>query len=359
VISADGNIVVGVSAALTGLQAQLGQDLADAVDLAIEEFGRPIAGHAVRSVRADDGCNDSEMATEAATRLVANEGLAGIVGPMCTTGAQAANDVYEAAGVIHVTASATRESLSEQGEQFFFRSAWRDDVQAHVQAAYALDELDEGTAVVIEDGDPYGKALAEAFVQAYESGGGDVLSRERIKRGDTDFSALARQIVSAAPGVVVFEGLDPEAALFLRDLNEEGFEGTFMGPDSLLNTRDFIVAGGAATEGAIISAGIVPDTAFIERFQARFGRIPSTSFVLQAYDATRALLVALDGHTAGSSGELSIERDELASALRARTLTGMTGTIRFDEVGDRSGDSPREAGLAIYRVTNGAFEQVE
>jgi branched-chain amino acid transport system substrate-binding protein len=353
------DIVVGVSAALSGDQAVLGQDLADAVDLAIEEYGQTIAGHSVSSVRADDGCDDAEMASSAAERLASSAGLVGVIGPMCTTGAQAANDLYEDAGVVHITPSATRDSLSAQGEHLFFRTVWRDERQAEVQAAYAIEELDSDSAVVIDDGDPYGKTLADAFVPAFESGGGTVIARERIERGVTSFDTFARQVLTGDPDLVVFQGLDPEGALLLRDLREAGYDGDFIGPDSLFNARDFVGTGGEATEAAVLTAGPVADQAFVDRFQARFGRVPATSFVLQAYDATRALLEAVAEIAGEEAGSLSLDPSALAAALRERSATGLTGTVAFDENGDRAGTSPREAGLAIYRVTNGAFEQVE
>lgn len=359
-IENDENIIIGVSAALAGGQATLGQDLADAVDLAIEDFGRPIAGRTVKSARADDGCNDAEMASDAAERLISSATTAGVIGPMCTTGAHAANDAYEDAAIVHITPSATRDSLSEQGEQYFFRTTWHDDRQAQVQAAYARDELDADSAVVIDDGDPYGKTLADAFIPEFEEGGGTVLSRERIERGTADFDTFARQVITGDPDLVVFEGLDPEGALLLRDLREAGFEGDFVGPDSLFNARDFIGTGGAATEGAVLTAGPVPDQAFNDRFNARFGRVPSTSFVLQAYDATRMLLEAIEEVAVeDSSSALRIDRAALASAVRAASHSGLTGTITFNERGDREGMAPREAGLSIYRVSNQTFEQVE
>ena len=157
--------------------------------------------------------------------------------------------------------------------------------------------------MVIDDGDPYGKTLADAFIPAFEEAGGTVLAHERVARGTADFDTFARQVITGDPDIVVFEGLDPEGALLLRDLREAGFEGDFVGPDSLFNARDFIGTGGTATEGAVLTAGPVPDQAFTDRFNARFGRIPSTSFVLQAYDSTRALLEAVEEAAEEDSGE--------------------------------------------------------
>ncbi len=359
-IASGGRILIGVSVALSGDQAVVGQDLANAVDLAVRDFGRPISGHEIAVQPVDDGCNDAEKAVAAAGSLASTAGVVAVIGPMCTTGAQAANDAYEAAGIIHITPSATRNDLSAQGERLFFRTAWRDDAQAKTQAIYARDALLADDVTVIDDGEPYGRTLADRFVVEFEAAGGRIASRERITRGTTEFAALARQIASQEPGAVVFEGFDPEGALLLRALRAEEFAGAFVGPDSLLNLRDFTTAAGDAAEGASITGGPMPDSSFTERFTAAYGHAPATSFVLQAYDAARLLLTSIESVAQeGEDSGLVIDPMGLAGALRAQSFAGLTGTLRFNEQGDRADDTPREAGLAIYRVSGGAFEIVE
>jgi branched-chain amino acid transport system substrate-binding protein len=353
-------IIIGVSVDLGGEQQAAGLDIADAVDLAIEDAGSEVAGHPILSRREDDGCNDAERASEAAKRLVAVEGVAGVIGPMCTTGAQAANDVYEEAGVVHISPTSTRADLSAPARRFFFRLAWRDDVQAAVQARFVLGEGPGASVIVVDDGEAYGRALADGAVAAIEEGGGRVLARERIERGAADYRVLARQIASADPHAVLFEGFDPEGALLVRDLRAEGYGGLFLGPDSLFSLGAFVTPAAEAAEGAIVTAGRLPDEAFTARFAERFGRAPSTPFVLQAYDATRLLVESLEAMVEGEPpGDVAINRGSLSDAVRGSVLLGLTGPISFDEQGERVGDSAEELGLAIYRVNGEQFEVVE
>jgi branched-chain amino acid transport system substrate-binding protein len=349
-------IKIAVSAALSGDQSNLGTDIAGAAELALATGAGTIRGHAVTIVRRDDGCTDAEKAIGVARTLVGEDGVAGVIGPMCTTGAQAANSVYEQAAIVHIAASATRVELSRQNEQYFFRTAWNDGAQAASQAGYAASSLQAATVTVIDDGEPYGQGLGDDFVEAFESLSGRVLSRERIARGSTDFSALSKQIKSANPDAVVYEGLDPEGLLIVKALREAGYSGFFIGGDALLSVRDFAGLGGTAVEGAIVSGGAVPDDAFNEKFRTKFDHLPATPFVLQSYDAVTALMTALASvATEGTSGDLTIDRAQLAAALREQTLRGLTGPISFDANGDRKGDTPAEFGLVIYRVFSGKF----
>ncbi len=360
IVPAEKPLVIGLSAALSGDQMSLGLDLVAAAELAVGEFGGSVRGHAIELTQRADGCTDPEKAVDAAALFIADAALAGVIGPMCTLGAQAANPRYEAAGVIHISPSATRVDLSEQGEQFFFRTVWRDDVQAAVQATYAREQLASSTAIVLDDGEPYGTALADEFVSHFESGGGRVLSEMRIERGTADFAPLARQIADEKPDLVVFEGFNPEGALLVKALGEAGYGGRFIGPDGLLSARDFLATAGPAAEGVTLTGGASPGEAFVAIYQSLYQRPPVTAFALQAHDAVTALLKAIDtAATAEADGSLRIDRATLAKTLREQRFAGLTGSITFDEKGDRRGETPSELGITVYQVENGAFRAVE
>jgi branched-chain amino acid transport system substrate-binding protein len=360
VIPSGAPLNVGVSVALNGPQRDLGMDLVAAAQLAAGQFSNTMRGHPIVVTPRDDGCSDPEMAANVADEFVADRAVVGVIGPMCTTGAQAANPRYESAGIVHISASATRSELSRQGERYFFRTVWHDDAQAAVQATYARQELGAATAVVLGDGEPYGNALAEEFSARFQDAGGRVLGKLRLERGSSDFSATARQIIEAAPDVIVYEGFNPEGALLARALGEAGFEGIFLGPDGLLNARDFIETAGARSEGATITGGAQPEPAFVESFAALYQRPPTTTFVLQAYDAVTALLKAVDAVAVErDDGSLRIDRAELAEALRSQRFAGLTGSITFDESGERRGETPAELGITVYRVFNAQLVVVE
>ena len=352
-------LIIGVSVALSGDQQGIGKDIADAVELAIADHGGALQGHPVSAARQDDGCTDAEKAVAVARGFIAESSLAGVIGPMCTTGAQAADPLYEAAQIVHISPSATRAELSQEGEQYFFRLAWRDDLQADMQARYARSGVNAADAYVIDDTEPYGKALADAFAERFAALGGAVAAHERITRGTVDFTALSKRVVAAAPGIVVFEGLNPEAALLVKQLRTDKFAGAFMAGDGVFSQRDFVDAAGGAADGALVSGGPQPDPTFIQRFQDRYQRPPGTAFVLEAYDAVSVLLGALESSaTVAPGGSLHIDRARLGQTLRAKKALGLTGAISFDANGDRTGATPAEVGLVLYRVVNGRFEPV-
>src|SRR6185436_14569832 len=111
----DAPVIIAVSAPLSGDQQAVGQDLQLAAQMAIDDYGGALAGHAVTLAARDDTCADPQSAVTIARDLIAAPALLGVVGPMCTIGAQAANPLYGEAGVVHIAPSATRGELSHQG----------------------------------------------------------------------------------------------------------------------------------------------------------------------------------------------------------------------------------------------------
>ena len=71
-------IIIAVSAALTGDQQSLGNDIADAADLAISDHGPTLRGHPLQIKRMDDRCTDAEKAAAVARSLAAETTLAGV-----------------------------------------------------------------------------------------------------------------------------------------------------------------------------------------------------------------------------------------------------------------------------------------
>jgi branched-chain amino acid transport system substrate-binding protein len=352
-------LTIAVSAALSGEQHSVGADTAAAAEMAVADYGTELQGHPLRVLQKDDGCTDPEKAASVAHAIVDESSVVGVIGPACTTGAQAADALYEEANIVHISPTVTRVELSGQGEHYFFRTAWRDDMQSRTQAKYSREILNASTAAVIDDGEPYGKSLADVFVTEFEAMAGHVVAHERAERASVDLVSLAARLASANPDVVVFEGLNPEAALLLKELRKASYQRIFIAPDAALSVRDFLSNAAGAAEGAVVTGGPLPDDAFATRFRDRAQHVPSTAFVLQAYDAATLLLRAVDASaSAQPDGSLVINREALSDAVRSRAFSGLTGTIRFDANGDRSGDSPGELGLKLYRVVSGQFQSL-
>jgi len=109
-VAADEPVTIGSMVVLSGPNANLGQDAANAIAIALAEFGE-IHGHPVNLVSEDSLCS-AEGGQTAATRLMANPAVVGVLGTSCSSAATAAMPIVTSAGRSMIAASTTSPSLT-------------------------------------------------------------------------------------------------------------------------------------------------------------------------------------------------------------------------------------------------------
>ena len=343
VIGADEPIVIGVSSALTGPIGRRGSEYRDAVVLGVdlwkEANGELIAGREIEVSAEDDGCSEPGVATVAAQRFVRTVGLVGVVGPQCSGGTEAAMPILADAGIVAISGSATRTDLTttQALDGFFFRTAYRNDLEGALIGDFVVNTLAVDRWYLIDDSSAFGIDLADS-AQDLTDAAGVTTVRESIARGDVDFGDLAARIAADAPDFVGFTGFNPEAALLVRQIRDAGYEGLFGAGDGAASQREFVSPIGAAAEGALFSGCHYPlAPELTERFIDRYDYEPSATFVSQYVDAVTILLDAVSAVAEEQSdGSLSVSPAALRDAVRASYQSdAMTGAIAFDDHGDR------------------------
>ena len=246
-----------------------------------------------------------------------------------------------------VSPSSTALELTARGIPIFFRTCWNDKIQAKRAAAFAVSRNWKKVAILHDKSD-YGQSLAEDFAQNVESHGGEILSVEGITRGDKDFSPVLTKIRPLRPQLLYFGGMSAEGVLIARQMKRAGVKARFMSDDGCFTEKDFIQAGGKATNGSFITYAKEPDLAWVSRFEARYG--PRQTFSPQAYDAATILMMAVEKVAeVQSDGGLVIGKKALRDAVAATQYEGITGKIAFDPFGDRTGSV-----VVVYEVVEEA-----
>ena len=344
IVAAGEPMVVGISAPLTGPDAAEGAEDRDAAIVGVERWkeqnGNQIKGHEIEARAEDDGCTEADITAQAAERFLRTPGLVGVVGPSCSAGAQAAIPLYAQAGIVAISSSATESALAaDQPEgRFFFRTAYRNDLEGILAGLFAGVALQAEKAYLIDDDEPYGTDLADAAQRALRDNN-VVVTRESVRRGMVDFGELAAKIVSEKPDLVGFAGFNPEAALLYRQLRDAGYTGIFGSVDAAASVPSFVEPVGTAAEG-VFFAGCsltLPDD-FVTDFEDVHGSKPEASaFVAQDADAATILLDAVaQVAVEQTDGSLTIDPAALRDAVGATSLEGgLSGSFAFDANGDR------------------------
>ena len=177
-----------------------------------------------------------------------------MIGPQCNGGAAAVIPSDADAGVVVISGSATKTHLTlEQPEgRFFFRMAYRNDLEGALIGSFLIDQHNVQTVHVIDDSEPDGEDLADVVQDLLEENEVQV-TRASVKQGDFDFSALAAAIADANPDFVGFAGYNPEAALLYRQLRDAGYTGMYGSVDAAASVGEFVEPLGKITEGVLFA----------------------------------------------------------------------------------------------------------
>jgi branched-chain amino acid transport system substrate-binding protein len=133
------DIVIGVPGPMTGGMGWIGEQGERGAALAIAELNAAggVLGEPVRILLVDDFC-DADQALAAAKKLAAEE-VAFVAGHLCSGAAIAASKVYEEAGILMISPTATNPALTEQGFTNVFRMSGRDTLQGTMAAEYLAE----------------------------------------------------------------------------------------------------------------------------------------------------------------------------------------------------------------------------
>jgi branched-chain amino acid transport system substrate-binding protein len=345
VVAPGAPIVVGVSVPLTGPDGAGGRENLDAVIAGVERWknasGAQIKGHDIEVRAEDDGCTETDMTIEAAQRLLGQPGLVGVMGPDCSTGAAATLFIYDRAGVVTISGAATRTDLTDRQAQpsFFFRTVYRNQEQGTLAGLFVAFQLRAKKMYDIDDGELYGRDLADAADRAMREAGVEVI-RVSIPRGTENFSDLAARIVADKPDFVGFAGFPAEAALLYRQLRSAGYTGPFGAGDAAASVRAFVMPVGEEQAEGVVFAACSPalPQEFLDDFRKVHGSGPVASANVGQYaDAVTILLNAVaQVAVSGEDGSLSVDPLALRDAVAASYLPdGLSGSIAFDAKGDR------------------------
>lgn len=347
-------VKIGSASPLTGPQAHIGIDIRNGVQLAVEDLnatGVEIGGKKVKLelVAEDDEANPTK-ATTVAQKLV-DAKVAAVVGHFNSGASIPASKIYADGGVPQISPSSTNPDYTLKGFKTTFRVVAHDGQQGPTLARFAVGTLKSRNVAVIDDSTAYGQGLADNFAATVKTLGANIIAREHTTDKDTDFKAILTRIKGKNPDLIMFGGIDPQAAPMVKQMKELGIKARFIGGDGM-QTPNFIKLAGDASEGAMASIPGLPKDqmpggkAFLEKYKAKFNQEVEL-FAPMGYDAVFVFIEAMK--RAGSA-----DPAKFLPEIGKTSHQGVIGPIAFDEKGDL-----RNGPITIYVVKGGKWEPLE
>jgi len=362
VIPSDGELVIGVAAALSGEGlTPLGEDIVRGAELV--NLNRPTVkiGDAEFTVvldSQDDVCS-AEGGQAVANRYVSDERVVAVVGPMCSSACRAAGAIFDEAEYTSISPSCTGPDLTNGEIASFNRVVPTDDVQGVIDAEFAYNVLGVRKLATIHDGSPYGEGLVAVMTEKFEELGGEVVAADAVNVGDTDFRGLLDEVAAADPEMVYFVGFIAEGVRLVNQRLDVGLdEAIFMGADGIF-ANAFIEDAGGAAEG-IYASSPQPGSDIYEEFRAQyteeFGFEPTGPYHANSADALNVIMDAIEAvGEVDADGNLVIDRMALRDAIRAtKEYQGLIGEINCDETGECA-----TTAINIYQVQDGKWVLAE
>lgn len=284
-------VSIAMAGALTGPDAALGINIKNGIQLAVDKHNAANPGCQVQ-LKTFDTEGDPQKATQIAPQIINDAFTIGLIGPAFSGETNATGPVFNQAGLVAATASATNVTLSEKGWRTFFRGLANDGVQGPSVANYLKNNLGHKKVCVVDDSTDYGLGLAQS-VRETLGPVADPGCNISVKKGDKDFSAAVTQVKGASPDSVFFSGYYAEAAPFVQQLRDGGFEGTFVSADG---TKDpeFVKQAGESSKDAILSCPCGPATGgFADEYTQKFNQEPGT-YSTEGYDLGTIMMKGID-----------------------------------------------------------------
>lgn len=337
-----GDVVkIGMGAPMTGGDASYGFDISQGGMIAVQDSGE-FEGFKFVLVVEDDGGN-AEGGAAVANKFASDPALVAVAGHIYSGATSAAIPIYEKAGIVMLSPSASLPSLTTLGSAVFNRIVFTDARQGPPAAEYLFNKLNVRRLAVLHDGSDYGKGLAETVAAKFTELGGEVVITEAITKGETDYTPVLSAVASKNPEAVYFGGYTAEGAVIVNQMKQTGLENAIFFGDDGTYGADFLSRTGANGEGAFATIAPIPadspeKAAFDAAYLEQFGKEPGTlsPYTWNGYDAVSGLIFAIKSvAVVGKDGNLYVPRGALINAVRNLTdFHGISGTYTCDAVGE-------------------------
>ena len=328
----------------TAIQLQVGRDTQDAIRIAMDEINAKggVMGRKLEMVVADETENP-EAGINAIKKLTADEKVDVLVGGYTSGVTLAQLPHISSAKTIYLGVGAASPAITAKVKQnydeykYIFRVG---PINAAHQArqlvgfisGMLIGELGYKKIAIIGENAKWVQDLVPILKKGAVEVGADVRLTEFFDTTTSDFSPLLSKVRSSEAQFLLVILSHGSSDVFAKQWHDARFPIPYGGIDVKSMDGDFYerVGGKSISEIAANFAVRAPLTAktvpFFDEFKKRTGRVPVYT-AYGAYDAVHAYAQAIERAK-------STDTNAIIKALELTSMTGITGTIEFDEMHD-------------------------
>lgn len=318
----DDPIVIGMSAAFSGPNASAGESQQRGAELAIEEINAAggVLGRPLKLVTRDN-VHEQEKGVAQTRELIEKEGAVGILGSQGSFIAAAVADTLEELETPWIGLSTGAKTIIDNGQDpnWMFRVSSNDPWVAEFLVRWATEKLGKENIGILNEDTGWGVPAIDDLRAALSQKGLEPTSVDKVKVGDTDFTAQMLRAKEAGSEVLATFINSVEMANALKAGQKIGYLPQIVSAWGLGNPN-YITLAPDLGQGTLVMQTFTWVNAespkainLFERYKAKWGvedpaAIPNPSYTADAYDATHLFALAIE--TAGEANGSAI-RDAL------------------------------------------------
>jgi len=305
--SAADPIKIGVSGPFTGGSSSMGVSMRDGVKLAVDEINKSggVLGRQLMIIERDDEAKN-ERGVQIAQELINKEKVTATVGFINTGVALASQRFYQEAKIPVMnnvaTGSAITHQFDDQPENYIFRNAAHDSIQAPMLVEEAVTRRNFKKVAILADSTNYGQLGRADLEKALELKGIKAVAVEKFNIKDVDMTPQLLKAKAAGAEAVLTYAIGPELAQIANGMTKLGWKVPMIGSWTL-SMANFIDNAGPGGEGARMPQTFIqePTTpkrqsfiiAYLKTFNPKNARIDSPVSAAQGYDSIYLLAAAM------------------------------------------------------------------
>ena len=317
------NIKIGVAGPFTGGSSSMGVSMRDGVRLAVDEINKAggVLGRQLQVVERDDEAKN-ERGVQIAQELINKEKVTAAVGYINTGVALASQRFFQEAKIPVMnnvaTGSVITHQFDDQPENYIFRNAAHDSIQAPMIVEEAITRRGFKKVAILADSTNYGQLGRADLEKALELKGIKAVAVEKFNIKDVDMTAQLLKAKEAGAEAVLTYGIGPELAQIANGMTKLGWKVPMVGSWTL-SMANYIDNAGPGGEGARMPQTFVqePTTpkrqsfiiSYLKTFNPKNARIDSPVSAAQGYDSIYLLAAAIKqaGSTDGPKIKAALE----------------------------------------------------
>ena len=353
----DGDTVkLGFVGPLTGGVSSYGIPVANSIEMAVEDYNNSADAKYKIVLVKEDSAGDATQATNAYKKLVSNDNVAAIVGPVITAeglalGAASQNDKTP---MVSSSTSGDSITLNSDGSTRYnyFRTCSNDSMGGQTIAKAISNGQINGVkkvAILTNSDSDYSQGCTTSFKTQAQADNVQIVTEKSYPENTPDFKTYVSEVMASGADTVFIPDYYETVAKIVKQFKDNGFKGTFLGTDGWDGVLGIEGVDKSLFNGAYYT-NVFDDRAdgvvnYVKAYKAKFNG-ETNMFGTMAYDATWIVIKAIEAAE-------STDADAIIKALEATNYEGITGTIQFNEQHNPNKD------LIVKTIKNGQYAYLD